>query len=326
MRAVTINGFGDVDVLGMAEVADPVIGPEEVLVAVNTTAMNRADLLQRMGLYAPPPGATDIPGLEFSGEVVQIGSRVTEAEVGERVMGIVGGGAHAELVATHQRMLLKTPNNLSDSEAAAIPEVFLTAFDALVIQGNLRSGGWALVHAGASGVGTAAIQIAKAVGANVIVTASTLKVAKCLELGADVAVDYTQQNFLDEAMAATNGRGVDVVLDVIGPKYLNDNVAALRTGGFIIQVGLMGGVMAEFNMGAILGKRAHLVGTTLRARDIEDKIMRSQRFAHEILPLIASGVLRPVIDSVYPLDKIADAHAYMETNANIGKILLSVAG
>lgn len=324
MRAVTFSGFGGIEVLGVGEVPMPEIGPTDVLVKVVSSAMNRADLLQRMGLYSPPPGATEVPGLEFAGEVVEVGSQTQSTKVGDRVMGIVSGGAHSEFVATPERMLLQIPERISTADAAAIPEAFITAFDALVIQGGLRSGHWALVHAGASGVGTAAIQVAKAIGANMIVTASSKKLKHCSDLGADVVVDYAKESFLEAAREATDGRGVDVVLDVIGPAYLNDNIACVRTAGRVIQVGLMGGMNADFNMGALLMNRVQLIGTTLRSRPIEEKIAKNQQFAAEILPLVAKGLLSPVIDSRFPLEKIADAHAYMESNANVGKIMLDV--
>jgi NADPH:quinone reductase-like Zn-dependent oxidoreductase len=219
---------------------------------------------------------------------------------------------------------MRIPKTVSLADAAAIPEVFITAWDALVVQGGLTSGRWALVHAAASGVGTAAVQLCKALGARVIATCSTGKVAAVKSLGADVVIDYSTTDFVDEVQKATGGRGVDVVLDVIGGDYLDRNVKSLALKGHIVQVGVMGGGNTPFNLAAMLGKRAKLSGTVLRARPIEEKIAISQRFASEVLPLFDSGHLKPVIDKRYPFSEIAAAHAYMESNANIGKIVIDI--
>jgi putative PIG3 family NAD(P)H quinone oxidoreductase len=325
VRAVVLDSYGDVDVLQLRDVPDPEPAPDEVLVDVAATALNRADLLQRMGLYPGPPMDHEIPGMEFSGTVAGVGRRVTSVAVGDRVMGIVGGGAYAERLVTHERMAMPVPDRVQLADAAAIPEVFITAFDALVAQGGLTSGRTALVHAGASGVGTAAIQIAKAIGATVIVTTSTGKVGACRDLGADVVVDYRNEDFVDGVRDHTAGRGVDVVLDVIGGDYVARNVACVATGGRIIQVGVMGSGSAELNVGALLVKRASLVGTTLRSRPIEEKVAISRRFATEVLPFLADGTMHPVIDSRFTLDRIAEAHERMASNANIGKIVVDVA-
>lgn len=330
MKAVVLNGYGDLDVLQLIEVVAPVPGPEEVVVDIVTTALNRADLLQRMGLYPSPPlagfipPAPEIPGMEFSGRVAAVGDRVTSWAIGDDVMAIVGGGSYAEQLVIHEHQLMRVPKGVSVEDAAAIPEVWITAFDALVVQGGLTSGRIALVHAGASGVGTAAIQICKAIGARVIVTASAGKLEACRALGADLAIDYTSQDFVAECAAFTNGAGVDVVLDVIGGDYVNKNIAAVRVGGRIIQVGTMGAGRTEVNIGMMLPKRVSLIGTVLRARPLAEKIEITQRFAAELLPLFDSGVVKPVIDSRYALSAIADAHAYMQTNANVGKILIDV--
>ncbi len=328
MRAVVITEHGDPDVLAVREVPDPEPGPEEVLVAVRATALNRADLLQRRGFYPEPgpPREHEVPGMELAGTVVARGARVTEWQVGDEVMGIVSGGAYAERIAVHERQLMAVPAALGLVDAAAVPEVAITAWDALVVQGGLTSGRVALVHAGASGVGTAAVAIAKALGARVVTTTSAGKVERCRALGADVVVDYTAEDYVEAVWAATDGRGVDVVLDVVGGDYLARNLKALRTGGTIVQVGVMGGGRTQIDLGALLPKRAHLVGTVLRARPIEEKIAVTQRFAREVLPWYADGTVRPVIDTRFPLDAIADAHRHMEANANVGKILVDVAG
>lgn len=330
MRAVVLDVYGDLDVLDVVEVADPVPGPDEILVDVVATALNRADLLQRRGLYPSPPlagfvpPAPEIPGMEFSGRVVGVGDRVSAWAIGDEVMGIVGGGAYAERLVVHEDQAMRVPHGVSVADAAAIPEVWITAFDALVVQGGLTSGRVALVHAGASGVGTAAIQICRAIGARVIVTASAGKLDACRSLGADLAIDYATQDFVAECAAFTGGSGVDVVLDVIGGEYVDRNIAALRTGGRIVQVGVMGGGRTEVNIGMLLPKRASIVGTVLRSRPLAEKVAISQRFATEVLPLFDAGLVRPVIDSRYPLSAIADAQAHMERNANIGKILIDI--
>ncbi|CAB4627587.1 MAG: zinc-binding dehydrogenase [Actinobacteria bacterium] len=330
MKAVVLTAYGDLDVLTITDISDPVPGPEEVLVDIVATALNRADLLQRRGLYPSPPlagfvpPAPEIPGMEFSGRVAALGERVTSWSVGDEVMGIVGGGSYAQRLVIHEHQLMRIPTTVSVEDAAAIPEVWITAFDALVAQGGLTSGRTALVHAGASGVGTAAIQICKALGARVIVTASAGKLAACRELGADLAVDYASGDFVAECVSFTNGVGIDVVLDVIGGDYVDKNIAAIRVGGRIVQVGTMGGGRTEVSIGMLLPKRASLIGTVLRARPLAEKIAITQRFSKEILPLFDSGLVKPVIDSRYALSAIAEAHAYMETNANVGKILIDV--
>jgi NADPH2:quinone reductase len=326
MRAVVLDAHGGPEVLTVREVPEPVPGPEEVLVDVVATAVNRADVLQRMGLYPGPPMAAEVPGLEFAGRVAAVGERVGRWSAGEEVMGIVGGGAYAERLTTHERQVLPVPTSVGVSEAAAIPEAWITAWDALVGHGGLTSGRTALVHAGASGVGTAAIQVAKAIGARVVVTCSAAKVSACTGLGADRAVDYRAEDFVAACRELTAGEGVDVVLDVIGGDYLARNLDALRTGGRIVQVGVMGDAMATFPLGLLLPKRATLVGTVLRARPVEEKISVTQGFGREIWPLFDAGTCRPVIDSRVPLAQVADAHRRMEDNANVGKIVVDVLG
>jgi putative PIG3 family NAD(P)H quinone oxidoreductase len=326
MRAVVLRSHGGPDVLQFEDVASPIIGEQDVLVTVAATALNRADLLQRMGFYPNPfPSGPEIPGLEFAGTVAAIGEKVTAWSIGDRVMGITSGGAYAEKLAIHERQAMAVPSGMSLPDAAGIPEVFITAWDALVVQGGLTSGRWAMVHAGASGVGTAAIQICKAIGARIVVTCSGGKVEACRTLGADVVVDYGTQDFVAEVATATGGLGVDVILDVIGGDYVERNIASLAVKGHIIQVGVMAGKPVPFNIGLLLGKRASITGTVLRARPLEEKIAISQRFASEMLPLFSTGQLKPVIDSVYAFAEIASAHEYMATNGNVGKIVITVA-
>ena len=330
MRAIVLDGTGGTEVLRLRECDDPVPGPDEILVDVAATALNRADLLERRGLYPAPPLAgfplpsPAIPGMEFSGRVAACGARVTRWSPGDAVMGIVNGGAYASRLVIHELQAMRVPEGIDLVDAAAIPEVWITAWDALVLQGGLTSGRTALVHAGASGVGTAAIQLCRALGARVVVPASTAKCGACVALGADLAVDHTSDDFVVRALECTGGIGVDVVLDVIGGDYVDRNIAALRVGGTIVQVGVMGGGRTEVNIGLLMPKRATLRGTVLRARPLDEKIAVSRRFAAEVLPLFDAGIVHPVIDSRYAIDEIAAAHERMEANANIGKIIVTM--
>ena len=324
MRAVVLRSHGGPEVLTIEEVDDPTPGRDEIVVDVEHTAINRADILQRMGLYPDPRNQPlEIPGLEYAGAVSAVGADVAGWSVGDRVMGIEAGGCYAEKVATHARQALPVPSAIASADASAIPEVFLTAWDALVVQGGLTSGRWALVHAGASGVGTAGIQIAKAIGARIAVTCSAGKMDACRELGADVVIERSPSDWLGALSEQVPG-GVDVVLDVIGGEETDRNLKAVRTDATIVQVGLMGGANASVNVGLILSKRVTWIGTTLRARPVERKLALSQRFIDEMLPLFDSGAMCPVIDSRYSFDDIADAHRHMEANANVGKILIDL--
>jgi NADPH:quinone reductase-like Zn-dependent oxidoreductase len=271
----------------------------------------------------PRPAALEIPGLEFSGTVETVGARVTMWGPGDEVMGIEAGGAYAEMIATHERQVMRVPTAVGVADAAAIPEVFLTAWDALVVQGGLTSGRWALVHAGASGVGTASIQIAKSIGARIAVTCSAGKMGLCQSLGADLVLERSPSAWLPEALASVPD-GFDTILDVVGGEEIERNLQAVAMKGHIIQVGLMGGSTVPVNVYALMGRRAHWTGTMLRARPIEEKIALTRRFASEILPLFDDGRLRPVIDSRYPFDQIADAHRHMAANANAGKIMIDI--
>jgi len=326
VRAVVLNEYGGPEVLTIADVAEPRPGPEDIVVEIRATALNRADVLQRMGLYPGPPMEHEIPGLEFAGTVVDAGDRVIGVGEGDEVMGIVGGGSYADRIAVHHRQVMAVPDTVPLADATAIPEVFLTAWDALVRQGGLTSGRRALVHAGASGVGTAATQIATAIGASVAVTASAAKHDVCRAQGADLVIDYRSTDFADAISGWTDGEGVDVVLDVVGGEYLNRNIASLRVGGTVVQVGVMDPSPPTFALGALLPKRATLVGTVLRARPLEEKIALTRQFAREVLPLFDHGPLRPVIDSRYPLEQVGAAHERMESNANAGKILVDISG
>jgi len=326
MRAIVLTSYGEPDVLTLSDVPEPACGPEDVVVDVVATALNRADLLQRRGLYPEPgpPREHEIPGMELSGRVASVGERVSRWSPGDEVMAIVSGGSYAEQVAVHERQLMAVPRGVAVADAAAIPEVGITAHDALVVQGGLAAGGWALVHAGASGVGSMAIQIVAAMGARVVTTTSAGKVAAVKALGADVVVDYGADDFVEAVDEATGGIGVDTVLDVIGGDYLPRNIAALAVGGRIVQVGVMGGGRTNIDLFSLMPKRASLIGTVLRARPLEEKVAASVRFAAEVLPAIEAGKIRPVIDRRFALADMADAHRYLETNANVGKVLIDI--
>lgn len=332
MRAVVLTQYGGPEVLRIQELADPVPGPEEVLVDVTASALNRADLLQRQGQYGgpPPPGLgpnpPEIPGLELSGRVAAVGERVTAWQVGDQVMAVTGTGCFATRAVVHERVCMPVPSTVPLADAAAIPEVWVTAWDALVVQCGLRSGHVALVHAGGSGVGTAAIQICRALGARVLVTSSAGKVDRCLALGAERAVDYRSDDFVAAAQALTAGRGVDVVLDVIGGEYLSRNIDALARKGTIIQVGLMGEAKADLDLWKLLPKRATIRGTVLRSRPLEEKIAAAQGFASAIVPLFEAGTVHPVIDRRYPLSQLGEAQDYLESNASFGKVVIDIAG
>lgn len=329
MRAVVLTRHGGPEVLDVVETPPPTPGSDEILVDVHHSALNRADVLQRMGRYPDPrQPATEIPGLEFAGVVAGVGDRVTDWSVGDQVMGIETGGCYAEQLVTHARQALPVPGGVGLADAAAIPEVFLTAWDALVVQAGLTSGRWALVHAGGSGVGTAAIQIINAIGGRVAVTCSVGKADTCRALGAEIVLERSPADWpaalTSELEALGRTGGVDVVLDVVGGSEINRNLAAVRLKGAIVQVGLMGGASTEVDVGLLMGKRLRWIGTVLRSRPAEEKQMLSRRFAEEVLPLFTTGALRPVIDRRFALDDVAAAHEHMEADANVGKILLDI--
>ncbi len=325
MKAIVITRPGGPEVLEYREVPDPVAGPEDLLVRVRATALNRADLLQRMGGY-PQPGpkpAHEIPGLEYAGEVLAVGERVEGFAPGDRVMGLLAGGGYAELVATHFRLAMKVPERLSWEEAGATPEVYITAHDAL-LQCGLVAGERVLIHAAGSGVGVAAVQIAKMMGASFVAgtAGSAEKLSRAAELGLDLGINYREQDYAEAVLQATGGAGVDVILDVIGAEYWERNLRVLAPKGRMVIVGLMGGTSATANLGLLLQKRLQVRGTTLRARPLEEKALATRAFEKSVLPHIASGRIQVVIDRVYALRDAAEAHAYMGTNANFGKIVL----
>ena len=326
MHAIVITKPGSPEVLKLQKVPDPEPSDYEILVAVHATALNRADLLQRRGHYPPPPGVrADIPGLEFAGEVIAVAENVTALKIGDPVMGLLGGAGYAEKIVTHERMAMRIPKNLSYEEAAAIPEVFMTAYDALFAQLHLQIGERLLIHAVGSGVGVAALQLAKTAAATVFGTAgSDEKLAKAKALGLDVGINYRTQNFEEIVLAETGGAGVHAIFDMVGASYWGKNLAGLAPKGRLILVGLLGGSKVEANLGDILKKRIQIIGTTLRGRPIEEKIALTQALQQHVLPLFESGKIKSIIDRVFSLQEAAAAHGYMEANKNFGKIILKV--
>jgi putative PIG3 family NAD(P)H quinone oxidoreductase len=323
MRAILIEGPSHDLVLG--EAPRPELGPESVLVEVHATAVNRADLLQRRGFYPPPPGESEILGLEAAGVVAEVGGVVRDWRRGDRVMCLLGGGGYAEYVAVPQGMLLRIPERLSFEEAAAIPEVFYTAYMTLVVEAGLAKGETVLIHAGGSGVGTAAIQLARACGARALVTAGqTDKLERCRALGAEGTINYKKEDFAARGRELTDGRGVDVILDCVGGQYLERNLALLAPKGRLVIIGLMGGAKADINLALVVGKRLRVIGTVLRTRTLEEKLALTAGIRERILPLLGDGTLRPVIDSTYALADAAAAHDHVASNANFGKVILRV--
>ncbi|HEX3248317.1 MAG TPA: NAD(P)H-quinone oxidoreductase [Pyrinomonadaceae bacterium] len=327
MKAVVITRFGGPEVLEVQDVAKPQPGPEEVLVRVRSTALNRADLLQRSGRYAAPPGAPqNIPGLEFAGEVAELGTNAHRWQRGDRVMGIVGGGAHAEFVTAHQDAVAAVPPKLEWPAAGAVPEVFITAHDALQ-QAAFKAGENVLVHAAGSGVGLAATQLVTALGGHAFGTSRTPdKIERAKPFGLEAGYEVPEPSALAELSAfarnVTGGRGFDVVLDLNGGPYFAASLAAMAPRGRIILIGGVAGGKADVDLYQILGKRLHVIGTVLRARSLEEKIAITAAFAREVVPLLDSGSVQPVIDSVFPLEQIQDAHRRLESNQTFGKVVL----
>jgi len=326
MRAIVIDKPGGPEVLQLREVTTPEPARGEVRIRIRATAVNRADLLQRMGAYpAPADAPADIPGLEYAGEVDAIGEGVTELGVGDRVFGLAGGGTYAEQLVVHAGTVAKIPGDLSFTDAAAIPEAFLTAWDAMVTQGGLQAGDTVLVNAVGSGVGTAAVQIARAIGARSIGTARrATKLARAHALGMDDGIDTHDRGFADAVLKATDGRGVDVVLELVGGAYLAEDVACIAPLGRIVLVGLLAGRSAELDLGAVLRKRVRILGTVLRSRPLDEKIAVGRVLARHIAPLVARGALKPVVDRVMPLEEAGAAHSAMASNEGFGKIVLKV--
>ncbi|MFD5561020.1 MULTISPECIES: NAD(P)H-quinone oxidoreductase [Kitasatospora] len=322
MRAITIPEPGGPEQLVWAEVPDPVPAAGEVLVEVAATAVNRADLLQRQGFYDPPPGSSPYPGLECAGRISALGPGVAGWAVGDEVCALLAGGGYAQQVAVPVGQLLPVPKGLTPAQAAALPEVACTVWSNVFQVAHLRPGETVLLHGGASGIGTMAIQLAKAVGARVAVTAgSPEKLARCAELGADVLIDYRRQDFVAEL--AELG-GADVILDIMGAKYLERNVDALAVNGRLVVIGMQGGVKAELNLATLLAKRAAVIATNLRGRPLAEKAAIVAAVREHVWPLVEAGVVRPVVDRVLPIADAAEAHRVVEAGAQVGKVVLEV--
>ncbi|WP_405012349.1 NAD(P)H-quinone oxidoreductase [Kitasatospora sp. NBC_01539] len=325
MRAITISRPGGPEVLTWAEVPDPEPGAGEVLVEVAASAVNRADLLQRQGFYEPPPGSSPYPGLECAGRIAAVGPNVAGWAVGDEVCALLTGGGYAQRVVVPTGQLLPRPAGLSAEQAAALPEVACTVWSNVFMLAQLRPGETLLVHGGASGIGTMAIQLAKAVGARVAVTAgSREKLARCAGLGADVLIDYREQDFVEALREATDGGGADVILDIMGARYLQRNVDALAVNGRLVIIGLQGGVKGEIDLNSLLRKRGAVVATNLRGRPLEEKAAIVAAVREHVWPLVESGVVRPVVHEVVPVEDAAEAHRLVERSGHVGKVVLRV--
>jgi len=327
MRAIVIREPGGPEVMELRDVPTPEPSRGEVRVRIHASAVNRADLLQRLGMYPAPPGSpSDIPGIEIAGEVDTLGENVTEWKPGDRVFGIVGGGGYAEYIALPARTLARIPDGMSFADAGAVPEAFLTAWDGMVDQGGLAAGETVLIHAVGSGVGTAAVQIARAIGARSIGTARTSgKLDRARELGLDegIVVDGAG-SFADEVRRRTGGHGVDVVVELVGGSYVAQDLACIAAKGRIVVIGMMGGSRVDFDLGLLMRKRVEVRGTMLRSRPLEEKILAALALDRHLAPLFARGALKPIVDRVLPLASAAEAHRAMQSNETFGKVVLTV--
>ncbi|WP_405142693.1 NAD(P)H-quinone oxidoreductase [Sphaerisporangium sp. NBC_01403] len=317
MHAIVISQPGGPEVLEWREVPDPRPARGEVLIEVAAAGVNRADLMQRQGFYPPPPGAPDFPGLECSGVVAEVGEDVEGFAPGDEVCALLAGGGYAEKVAVPWEQVLPAPSGITLVEAAALPEVACTVWSNVFMTARLRRGETLLVHGGASGIGTCAVQLAKALGSHVVVTAGTAeKVARCLELGADEAINYREEDFAEKVRA-------DVVLDIMGAKYLRKNISVLKTGGRLAVIGLQGGAKGELDLGAMLAKRASIHATGLRNRPVPEKGAIVRGVGENVWPLVEAGAVRPVVHAVVPMAEAAEAHRILESGDHIGKVLLA---
>lgn len=325
MTAIGFDAPGGPDVLTPQQRPLPQPGPGQLLVHVAVAGVNRPDVLQRMGGYAPPPGASDIPGLEIAGRIVALGEGVSRYEVGDQVCALVAGGGYAEYAVVHEDNALPIPSGLSLEEAGALPETYFTVWTNVFQRGGLKKGESFMVHGGTSGIGTTAIQLAKAFGATVLATAgSDDKCAACLALGADHAINYRAEDFVAAAKAATGGRGVNLILDMVGGDYINRNYDAAAESGRIVQIAFLNGPKAEVDFRRLMMKRLTHTGSTLRPRTIAEKAAIARELEEKVWPLLTEGRCRPVIHARFPLAQAAQAHALMESNAHIGKIVLTV--
>ncbi|WP_321883128.1 NAD(P)H-quinone oxidoreductase [Paraburkholderia bannensis] len=327
MKAITFDEFGDADVLKLADVPDPELRPDDLLVRVHAAGVNRADLTHRRGGYGRPNfGDSTIMGLEIAGEVLEVGASVEGYRVGDRVMGVVGGGAYAELARIDWRMAMPVPEQLDYVHAAAVPEVFVTAHEAMMHLGRLKQGDSVLIHAAAGGVGSAAVQLAYASGATVFATAEASKLERIVQLGADHVIDYRTQDFAAVVAQKTEGRGVDVVIDFVGEPYFARNIASLANGGRLVQVGILGGGgQVKVELETILYRHIQIIGTVMKSRAQAEKHAMVRRFREHWLARFSGGRgLEPVVDSTFALAQASEAHRRMESSANVGKIILTM--
>jgi len=324
MKAVYIKEFGGIENLEMREVPDPQAPDgDQILIRVRAAGLNRADLLQRRGLYPPPPGySPNIPGLEFAGEIESVGDSVDDYKKGDRVFGITAGEAQAEFLLIDSSLVAEIPDNLNFAEAAAVPEAFITAHDAVFAQARLKEGESLLIHAVGSGVGLAALQLAKANGAETFGTSRTTdKLERCRPFGLAHAIAASDGNFIEALLKLTDGSGVDVILDLVGGAYFEQNLQSLKTKGRLMLVGTTSGSKAEIDLSIVMRKRAKIVGTVLRARPTDEKADAVQRFSDEVVPLLATGKVRPNVDRVFSVGEVQEAHAYLESNESFGKVI-----
>ena len=326
MNYIQIEKHGDPEVLKLHSMSVPEPGPGEVLIKVAAAGVNRPDMMQRKGLYPPPPGATDVPGLEVSGTVVSVGQNVSEPPINSEVCALVTCGGYAEYCLAAASICLPVPEKISLVNAAGIPETFFTVWTNVFKRGQLKAGESLLVHGGSSGIGTTAIQLGKAFGATVYITAGTSDKCKfCNNLGADAAINYREQNFSEEINRLTEGKGVNVILDMVGGPYFPKNIRLLADEGRLVQIALMQGSKAEVDFRSLLLKRVTLTGSTLRPRSVEEKTKIAQALQKKVWPLLESGAIRPIIHQTFPLKQASEAHRLMESSTHIGKILLKPA-
>jgi putative PIG3 family NAD(P)H quinone oxidoreductase len=325
MKAIVIDRPGDESVLKLSEIPEPIPGPTDLLIEVRCAALNRADIMQRQGFYPPPPGAPDTLGMECGGVVAAVGAEVKGWRAGERVMALLPGGGYAEKAIAHYGSAMHVPDGLSDEEAAAIPEVYLTAFLNLFMIAQVKAGQSVLIHGGGSGVGTASIQLLGEAGARSIVTAgSDAKCEQCLKFGADVAINYNAGPFAPQVKAATNNRGADVILDSIGAGYLSANLEALAHSGALVLIGMMKGGKAEIDLSTVLRRHLRIYGSTLRTRPVSEKAQIVSAFIERFGPALEAGRIRPPIYKVLPLEQAAEAHRLMQASEHFGKIVLRI--
>ena len=324
MRAVLAREPGGPDTLELVELPDPEPGPGEVVVTVAATAVNRADLLQREGKYPPPPGASDVLGLECVGTITRVGAGVDAGRTGQRVAALLAGGGYAEQVAVPVGQLMTLPAGLDWAQAAALPEVACTTWSDLVMEAHLAEGELLLIHGGGSGIGTFGIQLARALGARVAVTASAPKLADCERLGAEILIDYKADDFVAVIREATGGTGADVILDNMGAQYLGRNVETLARNGRLVVIGMQGGVKGELDLGSLLRRNGRVIATSLRGRPAGEKALICEQVATHVWPMIEAGLIAPVIGAVMPLGEVREAHRLLEAGAVTGKIVLTV--